>query len=52
MQARIRVTVGRDIVAELASLREWLRREAAFRGQVQVDASRVNPDTWEGSPTP
>lgn len=38
MQARIRVTAGRDIVAELTSLREWLGREAAFRGRVQVES--------------
>lgn len=41
MQARIRVTAGRDIVAELASLREWLGREAAFRGRVQVERQPI-----------
>lgn len=41
MQARIRVTAGRDIVGELASLREWLGREAAFRGRVQVERQPI-----------
>lgn len=41
MQARIRVTAGRDIAAELASLREWLGCEAAFRGRVQVERQPI-----------
>lgn len=35
------MTAGRDIVGELASLRGWLGREAAFRGRVQVERQPI-----------
>lgn len=43
VQARIRVTVGRDIAAEVASLSEWLGREAVFRGRVQLERQPFEP---------
>lgn len=48
MQAWIRVTAARDALAELTSLREWLGREAAFRGRVQVERQPIEPGQMGG----
>lgn len=48
VQAWIRVTAARDALAELTSLREWLGREAAFRGRVQVERQPIEPGQMGG----
>ncbi|MGH3900387.1 MAG: effector-associated constant component EACC1 [Pseudonocardiaceae bacterium] len=42
------MTAGRDIVSELASLREWLGREAEFRGRAQIEHQPIESGNMGG----